>query len=168
MANILNGKPAQQGRRTSVKRKVIVFSISLFLIIFIGSSGAFVYFMNQITHTAVGYELAQEVEIERIKLEASVNSEIALALKMAGSPLIQQYFMNPEEPNLEQLAHEEIAAYRRAFASNSVFWANDIDKVFWFDDTAVNIINPANPDEYWYNMTLYDTELYNFNINYNP
>lgn len=30
------------------------------------------------------------------------------------------------------------------------------------------IVNPSNPDEYWYNMTLLETEVYNFNINYNP
>ncbi len=29
------------------------------------------------------------------------------------------------------------------------------------------VVNPNDPNDYWYNMTLYETEEYNFNINYN-
>ena len=29
-------------------------------------------------------------------------------------------------------------------------------------------LDPTDPNEYWYNMTMYETDVYNFNINYNP
>lgn len=30
------------------------------------------------------------------------------------------------------------------------------------------VVDANDPDQYWFNMTMYETELYNFNINYNP
>jgi methyl-accepting chemotaxis protein len=161
-------KPALQKRKTSIKRQVALFSAILFVAILIGGSIAFAAAMWQLTHVSTGQELIKSVEIERIKLEASVNAEIAIALKMADSPIIQSYFVNPGNPELERLAFAEIAGYRRAFSSNSVFWVNDIDKMFYQDDAYSYTIDPTNPNDYWYLMTLNQAEAYNFNINYNP
>jgi len=149
-------------------RKFIIFSTVLFLIILVVGSTAFIFSMQQIIRANKSGELSQLLEIERLKLEVSVNSEIAIALKMADSPLIKRYFSNPADPALERMAFEEMAAYRKAFASNSIFWINDTDKIFYADDHAVYKLDPANPDNYWYLMTLNETDVYNFNINYNP
>ena len=115
----------------------------------------------------MGNEMVKSVEIERIKLESSVNAEIAIALKMADSPIIQKYFVNPTDPELERIAFEEIAGYRRAFAGKSVFWVNDVDKRFYSDDAFSHVIDTTDPGNYWYLMTLNETPRYNFNINYN-
>jgi methyl-accepting chemotaxis protein len=96
-----------------------------------------------------------------------VNSEIAIVLKMAGSPIIKNSFSNPADVELQTAAFAEIAGYRSAFKSNTVFWANDIDKKFYSDDAYSYTVDPDNQADYWYNMTLYETESYNFNINYN-
>ena len=149
-------------------KKFIIFSVTLFLIILITGSVAFVFSMRQIISDSKGHELSRLLEIERIKLENSVNSEIIVALKMAGSPLIKRYFANPEHFELEKLAFEELTAYRYAFKSNTVFWVNDVDKTFYFNDDEPYIVDPDDPDNYWYPMTLNETGLYNFNINYNP
>ncbi len=150
------------------RNRFIIFSVVLFSVIFIAGSGIFIFFLQQIIRTNKGNELTQILEIERIKLEASVNSEIAIALKMAGSPLIQNYFADPENPELKKMAFEEIAGYRKAFAANSVFWVNDIDKKFFSDDSYAYTVDTADPNNYWYLMTLNKTERYNYNINYNP
>ena len=155
-------------QRTSIKHRFFLFSAVFFLIIFISSGVAFILLMRQSAAANAGSELAGDVEIERIKLEASVNREIAVALKMADSPLIQQYFMNPTDMELERIAFEEIAGYRRAFLGNTVFWVNDIDRRFFSDDSYVFTLDVSNPDNYWYLMTLNETESYNFNINFNP
>jgi methyl-accepting chemotaxis protein len=155
-------------RRTSIKGRFIAFSAGMFLVIFIGGSAAFAFSMWQILHTTAGKELQQAMELERSKLESSVNSEIAIALKMATSPLIQRHFLNPSDADLKRIAFEEINGYCRAFKSNSAFWASDIDKEFYFDENNHYKVDTENPDNYWYKMTLYETEKYNFNINYNP
>ena len=63
---------------------------------------------------------------------------------------------------------EEIAGYRRAFKSNTLFWVNDIDRRFYSDDAYAFTVDTSLPENYWYLMTLNETERYNFNINYNP
>ena len=155
-------------KRTYIRRKIYLFSIAFFSLILIIGSVAFIVSMVRNAHIHASRELIRNLELEKIKLESSVINEINIVLKMAGSPLIQRFFANPFDPDLEIMAREEIAAYRSAFNSNIIFWANDIDKVFWFNEEISNIVDPFNPDEYWYNMTLYRTESYNFNINYNP
>jgi len=155
-------------RRTSIKRRFIIFSSILFLVIVIVGSVAFLLSIRQIFRNNMSKELSQMVEIERIKLEASVNAEIAIALKMADSPLIQQYFLNPNDPAMEKIAFNEIAGYRRAFKANSVFWVNDLDKKFYSDNAFAYVVDTSDPNNYWYLMTLNETEKYNFNINYNP
>jgi len=157
-----------QLRRTSIKKRFIVFSVILFLAIFVGGSIAFGFSAWQMLHTTAGYELEQTIELERAKLESSVNAEIAIALKMATSPLVQQHFLNPYDAELKRIAFDEIAGYRKAFKGDSVFWASDIDKEFYFAEDNHYKLDAENPDNYWYKMTLYDTEKYNFNINYNP
>ena len=133
-----------------------------------GGSVIFALSYRKVVQTNARHELEQSLEIERIKLEASVNAEIAIALKMADSPIIQAYFSNPSDSALEQMAFLEIAGYRRAFMSNTVFWVNDIDHRFYSGDRFSHIIDTADPNNYWYLMTLNETEKYNFNINYNP
>ena len=152
----------------SVKLKLIVFSVILLAVVFLGGSAAFFFSMRNIIRNNTSQELRNAVIIERIKLEASVNSEIAIAMKMADSPLIKRYFLNPGDPELTRLAMEEIAGYREAFASKSVFWVSDTDTLFHSDDAEPFFLDVNNPDNYWYLMTLNETEKYNFNINYNP
>jgi len=154
--------------RTSIRQRVLFFSVILFSLILICGSVVFIIFYGKIVQENTSHELVQAIEIERIRLEASVNAEIAIALKMADSPIIQEYFAYPENPGLEQIAFREIAGYRRAFAGNSVFWVNDIDHRFFSDDAYSFTVDINSPDNYWYIMTLRETEKYNFNINYNP
>ena len=160
-------KPSQDNRRKSIKRSVLLFSVILFLLIFIGGSFIFVIAMTNTIQENTGHELLKALEVERIKLESSVNGEIAIAMKMADSPVIQTYFSNPADPELERIAFMEIAGYRRAFAGNSVFWVNDIDHRFYSGDQYSHTIDIDDPNNYWYLMTLRETEKYNFNINYN-
>jgi len=156
------------GSQTSIKKRFILFSVIFFVVILFAGSAAFFLSMRQNVWNTTAQELEKQVEIERIKLESSVSGEIAIAMKMADSPLIKRYFQNPDDPALEQIAFEEIAGYRRAFAANTVFWVNDIDKKFYSDDAFAFVMDPYDPVNSWYFMTVNETEKYNFNINYNP
>ena len=160
--------PVSRKRQTSMRRRFIVFSAVLFLLIFIPGSVTFIILMDKIHYENAGQKLMQTIEVERLKLEASINSEIAIAVRMADSPLIRRHFLNPADGELQKIAFEEIVGYRRAFKGNSVFWCSDIDKEFYFNEDNHYTVDAENPDNYWYKMTLYETEKYNFNINYNP
>jgi len=160
--------PVTHKHQISMKRKFILFSSILFLFILLSGSITFLLLMKQTQSKSAANELSKIVELERLRLEASVNAEIAVVLKMADSPLIKRYFARPDNLELKNLAFEEIAAYCRALTEKYIFWVNDKDKIFHTVDNASYVVNPDDPENYWYNMTLYETEIYNFNINYNP
>ena len=86
--------------RPPAMRNFILFSVLLFFIILITGCFAFFFSMRQIIRLNKGMELSQMLEIERVKLETSVNNEVVIALKMANSPLIRQYFSYPENAEL--------------------------------------------------------------------
>jgi len=165
--NILS-MPVCQKRQISMMHRFLFFSVILFLLIFISGNAAFIILMNKIHYDNAGQKLMQTVEIEQLKMEASINSEIAIALRMADSPLIQWYFLDPDDEDMKQFALGEIAGYRKYFASNSVFWVNDIDKKFYFDEAYAYTVDTADQNDYWYMLTLNGEKRYNFNINYNP
>jgi len=151
-----------------MRRHFIVFSSLLFLFIFISGSIAFIILMEQVRYRDAMDRLARTVELERHKLEAEVNSDIAIVLKMATSPVILQYFLNPYDPVASAIALKDIEGYRRMFASASLFWVKDKNKKFFLDGREAYTVDPDDPELYWYNMTMHNTEHYNFNIDYDP
>jgi len=122
--------------------------------------------MGKIQYKNAGNELIQTIEIERLKLEAFINSEIAIAVKMADSPLIKRYFLNPTDDELRKSAFEEIAGYRRAFTGNNVFWINNTDKNYYFGDEYIYTLNPAEYSSDWYNDTIKKSDAYSLMVNF--
>ncbi|MCL2219976.1 MAG: ATP-binding protein [Chitinispirillia bacterium] len=159
-------KKADMNRHRSM-HEFVVFSVVMFLAIIVLCTSAFTITMQQIVRTNKGNELLRMLENERIKLETSVNNEVTIVMKMAESPLIGRYFANPGNIELETMVFEEIASYRGAI-SESVFWINDKDKLFYMDKNPPYEINPDVPENYWYNRTMYSSRTHNFDINYNP
>jgi diguanylate cyclase (GGDEF)-like protein len=149
-----------------MKRRFIVFSSVLYLLIFAVGSTIFIILMNQILYKNAGHEITHTVEMERLKLEAVMKSEVAIVVKMAGSPLIQRYFLNPADSELKKLALVEIAGYRRAFAENNVFWISDIDKKYYFNDEYVYTLDPAEESSWWYNEILKNPVPYSLTVNF--
>jgi len=59
--------------------------------------------------------------------------------KMATSPLIQQYFLDPKNEEVARIALEDIEGYRRTFLSNSLFWVIDKNST-WTANTLTLLI----------------------------
>jgi len=137
-----------------MKRRFIVFSSVLFLLIFSLGSAAFSILMKQILSQNAEAELRRTVEIERLKLENSVNCAITLALKMAGSVLIRRHLIDPGDAKARKIALEEIAEYRQALAGHNVFWISDRDKKYHFVDEYIYTLDPAQESSGWYNALM--------------
>jgi len=165
MANIFS-IPISRKHQASMQRRFIVFSSILFLLIFIPGSVTFIILMGKIHYKNTRYELMQTIEIKRLKLEASLNSEIAIALKMAGSPLIKQHFLNPANRELQKIAFEEIAEYRKAFAGKNVFWISDSDKKYYFGDEYVYTLDTAEESSLWYKAIMKNPNPYSLTVNF--
>ncbi|MCL2844655.1 MAG: sensor domain-containing diguanylate cyclase [Chitinivibrionia bacterium] len=156
-------------RLTSIKRKFFIFSLLLLTFIIVVGTIFFSIAMKQIIKQSIDEELEQTVALGRIKLEARINSEIAIIRNMAKSPIIADYFSEPTDQTFERLARRELEAYRYTLRSESLFWINTTDKKYYRNDTLVyevNIETSTNPLTYWYKKTLHETTEYNLNINF--
>ncbi|MDR1140567.1 MAG: hypothetical protein LBL62_02670, partial [Planctomycetaceae bacterium] len=155
-------------KENSIQRKFLIFSIFFFLLISIAGIVVFMFSMQRLNESKMEQSLNLAIEGMKLRMANTVDAELRLSVKMADVPLIKKFFLRPDNPELCEQAFAEFEAYRRNFRSGSIFWVNDIDKIFYYDGKASYTVNPDNSDSYWYNMTLYETEKYNFNINYNP
>jgi signal transduction histidine kinase/CheY-like chemotaxis protein/HPt (histidine-containing phosphotransfer) domain-containing protein len=154
--------------RKYVNKTFLVFSGILFLVIALSTITVFIFSANKTNRFFIKQQLSIASETMRLRLARTVNSELALVLKMADTPVIRQYFMNPSDPALKALADTEFTLYKEHFDNKMVFWINDIDKIFYSTGNDPYVVNPDDPESYWYNLTMYETEKFNFNINYNP
>ncbi|MDR0322229.1 MAG: response regulator [Treponema sp.] len=165
----------------SLRNRFIIFSAMLYLIILTAGSSAFIFSMRTIIRDNKGTELTKMLEVQRILLESSVNSDISIILKLADSQIIKRYFADPDGVGLRgvaskeissftaQIALEEITSYNRFLSKgNNIFWISDVDRIFHMNNAEPFWLDANNSDNYWYNMTLNKAEGYNFNINYNP
>ena len=150
------------------KRTFILFSLIFFMLISLIAIAAYTISARQINHSFIRQQLSIASETIRLRLASIVNSELALVRKLANTPVIRQYFLNPFDSELESLARIEFDSYQEHFELKVVFWVNDVDKIFYSTGNDPYVVDPDDPVSYWYNLTLYRTERYNFNINYNP
>ena len=156
---------SQNSKRHSLH--FIAFSAILFLIILVVGSVAFYLSMQQVIRTSKTDELLRLLQLERHQLETKVNSDIKVVLKMASSPVIQQHFLDPSDLKAAEIALKDINGYSKTFTSASIFWVKDVDKKFFLDGKDVSTVDPENSEMYWYKMTMYETDRYNWNINFN-
>ena len=105
---------------------------------------------------------------QKLDFQGSLNGEIKLAMQLVSSPTIINYMENPNNEDLKNSAIKEFASYQKSFIGKTIFWINTIDKEFYSDCEYAYTVDPNDPAQYWYNMTINETPVYNFNINYNP
>lgn len=142
-----------------IKVAAIVFFV--FFIVFIGKFARYEFHKESM-------ELLEGVgEIKRLEFDAGFKSEVALALQLSKSPVVIQHFENPADEAVKAMAWEEFETYMNSFLGKSIFWLSVLEKDFYSDMAFSYHVNPNNPDDYWYNLTIHETDVYNFNINYN-
>ena len=152
---------------SAAAKKLQTFSCILFLIISLGAGLAYVLAARQINSSYIEQHLSIAAETLKLRLTTETNGELALVMKLGATPVIREYFMNPDDPALEAAALAEFHLFQRHIREEMVFWVSDANKIFYSTDMFTYVIDPDDPEFYWYNMTLYETERYNFNINYN-
>ena len=142
--------------------------IKIAFVVFILISIAFISRFARYEFHKDSMELLEGVgEIKRLEFDAGFKSEVALALQLSKSPIVIQHFENPEDETIKAMAWEEFETYMNSFLGKSIFWLSVLEKDFYSDMAFSYHVDPNNPDDYWYNLTIYETDVYNFNINYN-
>ena len=96
--------------------------------------------------------------IARVKsasFETSMNEQLTLVLQMMKMPSIKAYLIDPDDETNRALAFQDFATFMGSFKSKSVFWISDTDHKFYSDMQYSYTLDPTDPNEYWYNMTMY-------------
>ena len=118
--------------------------------------------------TQANDDMEMVARVKRASFETSMNEQLTLVLQMMKMPSIKAYLINPDDEDIRERAFTDFASFKESYKSKSIFWISDSDHKFYSDMQYSYTVDPSNPDEYWYNMTMYETDVYNFNINYNP
>jgi methyl-accepting chemotaxis protein len=109
----------------------LVFSCVLFLIIALSAIATYTISARQMNRSFIEQQLSIASETIQLRLATAVDSELALVLKMADTPIIQQYFINPSDPVLKSQAFDEYLIYQKHFNNKLLYWVNDVDKIFY-------------------------------------
>ncbi len=154
-------------KNRTLKTQSLLFSFPFFSMVLFLALGIIFFGARRNFNNQADILLSQLCKMKILDFEGKLNSEIALVLQMCKSPVIRSYMENPDTSSSGHTALNELESYRKSFISQSIFWVSDKDHVFYTDGKASYTVNPDDPEQYWYKMTVWETESYNFNINYN-
>jgi methyl-accepting chemotaxis protein len=155
-------------KNLSIKKKFLGLAFGFLVAVLVGAGAIYVVAITRTINTEITINLKNTLETARLVLSASVDEQIGIARALRSSAIVQDYFQNPDDEQLSKMGTDELLGYTNVFASKMVFWCNDIDKIFYSTAADPYMVDTTDPVNYWWNMTLYETEDYNFNINYNP
>jgi len=145
----------------------VLFSCILFVIILFLTSITYFFSARQINRSYIYQQLTSTSEAIKLHLANEITSEVSLNLKLANSQVIRSYFMNPNDQTLKRFALSEFEYYQKSNPNVHVSWVLDKDKMCYsMEDREPYLIDIQNPENYWYEETLYKTDDYTFNINY--
>lgn len=144
------------------------FKIALFCILGAVALAAAFFGTRLAFSVSAKSSLAREAQLQILRFESQLNSEIKLVLQMTKSPAIVKFLEYPDDESVAETAILELQRYQNSFLGKNSFWISTYDNKFYSDGAYVYDVDPEDPAQYWYKMTLYETDVYNFNINYNP
>lgn len=154
--------------KLTYKTKAWLFSAVFSALVVIVSVCLIVFGSRRVFNGQTDSYLLTASDLKALRFESELGKQLVLVTQMVKSPAIIEYMENPQDQAARKSAFDDFKNYKSSFWGDSVFWINDRDKIFYSDMESVYVLDPGDPQQYWYNMTLNETEVYNFNINYNP
>lgn len=154
-------------KKSSYRTKTVLFSTGFAAIVLAIVMALVLFGSRRVFNVQAEAYLSNASEVRGLRFEQGLDSQISLVKQMIKSPAVLRYMKNPFDRELKNAAISEFSNYKSSFLGDTVFWIADKELGFYSDLKFVYKINPEDPDTYWYKMTMYETDVYNFNINYN-
>ncbi len=152
------------------------FSLSIALVyLFLGSITLLaIHISTQRIINSLGTRFAiKQALLEKTKLMSQVQQDLTLSLKMAHSPILQDWMENEGNAGLQHQVIEELESYRESFKGKILFLAIDHSGQYYFADGSKDdflkpryILNKNNPNDAWYFRTMHDVDTFELNIDY--
>ncbi len=126
---------------------------------------------------SLGVRFAEkQVLYERARIRAPILREIALARKLADSPILQAWAKNEQDPDLKQRALAELESYRQAFQNRSVFFVVSDSLNYYYNNQEKQFsgkelryaLDPRKPEDSWYFAVRSSPQPLELNVDFNP
>ncbi len=159
----ISSKFSSSLRRVFMTVVVIIYSITV-----IASLFAFFLSTKKISTEYVNrYAISQDL-LEKNKIRALVDRELALSRKLADDPQIRKWILNEANPLLRKNAEEQLLSYKKylgsgtqfiAIRSSNNYFINDIKKVG-------KVLEKSNEGDRWFFDAIKANQDYSLNVNF--
>ena len=148
----------------------------LFLLIFLGGAaatyGAVVWFTQDIVNTLLGWYAEKNVLYEKSKVFEVLLPDVALARKMASSPVLKEWVASESDPRIKARAIAELEDYRSFFRSKSYFFAIASSGNYYYNDENGGhdlrrpryTLSRSIPKDEWFYSTLRRVDDHELNV----
>jgi len=159
---------------SSLRSRFLLLTAFIFLLLGIGAALVFERVAEPIAF-GLGTRFAEkQVLYDQAKIEGQLSREIALARKLADSPLLHDWAEHEDDPARRGMALRELESYRRLFRDQSYFFIIRSSLHYYFNDRNNTYagkelsytLEPGNPRDAWYETSLKDSRPYQLNVDY--
>ncbi|MDB5101404.1 MAG: hypothetical protein JWM80_5825 [Cyanobacteria bacterium RYN_339] len=162
------GKPLALGTRFAI--------VVLGIYVVIGALALTMFgWLNTQVAESLGVSYAQkQVLYDKARTMRPIDRELALARKLAASPLLKRWAGNEHDPALKRQAMEELESYRQNLADHSWFYVVDASHHYYFNDRSnkhggkeliAELLRSKKSDS-WYFASLEKVQDYALNIDH--
>lgn len=155
-------------KNLTYKAKAQIFSLTFVVLVVLISVCLIVFGSRSVFNRNTDEYLLNMTELKTLRLESELANQLSIVKQMAKSPSIVRFMENPENPDFERNGRADLESYKNSFNGENIFWVSAADHKFYSGMDYAYTLDPDDPNQYWFNMTMYQTDVYNFNINYNP
>lgn len=126
---------------------------------------------------SLGVRFAEkQVLFDQARIRAPILREIALARKLADSPVLQDWTRNEQDPTLTRRALAELESYRRFFQGGSYFFVVSDSLHYYYNDQSGQFkgkelrytLDPEKRDDSWYFAVRNSQRPYELNVDMSP
>ncbi len=118
----------------------------------------------------------RQAMFDRERILSPLRTEIALAKKLADSPLLVDWALNEQNPALRKAALAELESYRRQFRDGSFFFVPVASGNYYHNNRdndfpggrITQVVNPAVAEDAWFFAAVASKQAVQLNVDANP
>lgn len=150
--------------------RFLLIVLALFLVAGAISTITLVIAINGIIERLGSSYALERAEVERSRIGNVLDTEATLARKLADSPSLVHWMLDPIDPSLRRAAFEELGSFRQAFQDRDWFVAVGSTLTYYNQPTtgalAVTTLSKENVADAWYFNAIAAPASYSFNLDY--
>lgn len=159
-------------RSWGLKPRFIIIALTLFLAAGVLSYVLFLAAARGVVESLGTRFAVTSTRLARARILGLIQPEVALARKLADSPVVKSWMADEKDPAKTAAAWAELDSYRRAFADRSFFVAVDASGTYYnvstTGDRTVVHLSKDRPSDAWYFRTLETVDGWALNLEYDP